>query len=121
MKNKTLVFGASLKSDRYSNRAIRLLRANNIETTAFGMQEGEISGVQVTTNLDDIQQVDTISLYMNPKRQKPFYQAILDLNPRRVIFNPGTENPELQEILAEEGIEYENSCTLTLLATGQYH
>lgn len=120
MKNKTLVFGASLKTDRYSNRAVRLLRANNIKTMAFGMQEGEISGVQVTTNLDDLQNIDTISLYMNPQRQREFYDTIIGLKPNRVIFNPGTENPELQKRLQEEGIAYENACTLTLLATGQY-
>ncbi len=120
MKSTTLVFGASLKADRYSNRAVRLLRANNINTMAFGMQEGEISGIQVTSNLDDLQDIDTISLYMNPRRQKEFYEAILGLEPRRVIFNPGTENPELQNLLEEAGIRYENACTLTLLATGQY-
>lgn len=119
-KNKTLVFGASLKPDRYSNRAVRLLRVNNVDTVAFGMQEGEISDVQVTTNLDDAQDIHTISLYMNPNRQREYYEQILAIKPKRVIFNPGTENRELQNLLDAHDISYEHACTLTLLATGQY-
>lgn len=118
--HRTLVFGASLKPDRYSNRAVRLLRANAIETVAFGMKEGVISDVQVTTNLNNVQDIHTLSLYMNPERQKAYYREILELRPKRVIFNPGTENRELQDLLRENDIDYENACTLTLLATGQY-
>ncbi|MEM7486798.1 MAG: CoA-binding protein, partial [Bacteroidota bacterium] len=64
--------------------------------------------------------IDTITLYLNPKRQKEYYQKILDLNPRRVIFNPGTENPEFQTVLEEAGVVVEIACTLVLLATNQY-
>lgn len=117
---KTLVFGASLKPHRYSNIAIQRLVANQIPTEAFGPRGGEVSGVQVTTNLDTIQEIDTISLYMNPERQKAYYNDIVALKPRRVIFNPGTENPEFYKLLEENGIEVDVACTLVLLGTGQY-
>ena len=117
---KTLVFGASLKPHRYSNIAIQRLVANQIPTVAFGPRNGEVSGVQVTTNLDTIQEIDTISLYMNPERQKGYYNDIIALKPRRVIFNPGTENPEFYKLLEENGIEVDVACTLVLLGTGQY-
>ena len=117
---KTLVFGASLKPRRYSNMAIQRLVANQVPTVAFGPRNGEVSGVQVTTNLDTIQEIDTISLYMNPERQKAYYSDIIALKPRRVIFNPGTENPEFYKLLQENGIEVDVACTLVLLGTGQY-
>ncbi|AKA35889.1 CoA-binding protein [Flagellimonas lutaonensis] len=117
---KTLVFGASLKPHRYSNIAIQKLVANQVPTEAFGPRNGVVSGVQVTTNLDIIQDIDTISLYMNPERQKEYYNAIIALKPRRVIFNPGTENPEFYKLLQENGIEVDVACTLVLLGTGQY-
>lgn len=117
---KTLVFGASLNPGRYSNLAIRRLVENKVETAAFGVREGTVSGVQIKTNLGDFQSVDTITLYINPARQEEYYQQILDLKPRRVIFNPGTENPGFYHMLKEAGVQVENSCTLVLLATGQY-
>jgi hypothetical protein len=117
---QTLVMGASTNPGRYSNIAIRRLVENNVETTAFGISGGTVSGVQIKDNLSDFQNVDTITLYLNPKRQKEYYQKILDIKPRRVIFNPGTENPEFQEILTQAGIEVEVACTLVLLAIGQY-
>ncbi len=117
---KTLVFGASLKSHRYSNLAVQRLVAHGIQTVAFGLRAGVVSGVQVTTNLDTIQVVDTISLYMNPERQRAHYGDIIELQPRRVIFNPGAENPEFYPLLEEYGIEVEEACTLVLLGTGQY-
>lgn len=117
---KTLVFGASLNPSRYSNLAIRRLVDNKINTTAFGVRTGIVAGVQVKDNLNDFQNIDTITLYLNPTRQKQYYQNILDLKPRRVIFNPGTENPEFEKLLQEAQIQVEIACTLTLLATRQY-
>ncbi|TXN34273.1 CoA-binding protein [Flagellimonas hymeniacidonis] len=118
--NKTLVFGASLNPSRYSNLAIHRLVDNKIETVAFGMREGTVSGVQIKNKLGDFQNIDTITLYMNPSRQKQYYEDILYLRPRRVIFNPGTENPEFYQILKENDIMVEVACSLVLLATGQY-
>lgn len=120
MKEKTLILGASLREDRYSNRAIRSLVYHEEPTLALGLKKGEVSGITIETEMLDFKEVDTISLYLNLKRQEAYYQYIIDLNPNRVIFNPGTENRELQELLIKHNIAFEESCTLVLLATGQY-
>jgi len=117
---KTLVFGASQKSNRYSNLTIQKLKANDIETVAYGQKSGEVSGIQINTNLDDFHNIHTITLYINPSRQPEYYWKIVKLRPKRVIFNPGTENPEFYEILKKSNIEVEVACSLVLLATGQY-
>src|SRR5690606_25158290 len=101
---KTLVFGASTKPERYSNLAVRKLVENNIDTTAFGLGGGTVAGVQIKDSLDDFQNIHTITLYLNPKNQREYYQKILELEPQRVIFNPGAENPEFRAILEEAGI-----------------
>jgi len=117
---KTLVLGASLKSDRYSNLAVKRLVDAKIQTEAFGLRNGRINGVAVQTNFDEFQNIDTVTLYLNPKRQKQYYEHILALKPRRVIFNPGTENPEFYQLLKSNNIIVEVACTLVLLATNQY-
>ncbi len=117
---KTLVFGASLKSNRYSNIAIHRLVSAGLETVAFGIKSGKVGEVQVSTNLADYQNIHTITLYLNPQRQQQYYEDIIHLRPSRVIFNPGTENPEFYERLTANGIHVEVACTLVLLATGQY-
>ena len=120
MGKSTLVLGTSLKPDRYSNMAVKRLRSNNIEVRAFGLRSGDIGDVQIDTQLLDYQGIDTVSLYLNPKVQNSYYKYILSLKPRRVIFNPGTENMELAELLRDNGIQSEIACTLVLLAIGQY-
>lgn len=117
---KTLVFGASLKPNRYSYYAIQQLVANGYETLAFGIREGEVAGVSVKKSLEGMEDVDTVTLYLRPETQKSYYDAIISLTPRRVIFNPGTENPEFMELLKGHDISAEASCTLVLLTTGQY-
>ncbi|PRX53181.1 CoA-binding protein [Flagellimonas meridianipacifica] len=117
---KTLVFGASPNPSRYSNIAIRRLVENEIETEAYGLRPGVVSGIEITNRLEDFQDIDTVSLYLNPRRQQEYYQSIINMKPRRVIFNPGTENPEFQVMLKENDIEVEVACTLVLLATDQY-
>ena len=116
----TLVFGASLKPSRYSHLAIQRLRENGENTFAFGLRSGLVADVQVTTKIGELPNIDIVTLYLNPERQKQYYQDILDLQPKTVIFNPGTENPEFYSILRSHGIKVEVSCTLVLLATGQY-
>ena len=120
MNKKTLVFGASLKPNRYSNYAIQRLVANTYDTMAYGLNEGNISGIDIDTELIDYENIHTITLYLNKKRQVEYYEYIVSLKPKRVIFNPGTENPEFYKILDENNIAYEASCTLVLLATNQY-
>ncbi len=117
---KTLVLGASLKPERYSNLAINRLLDNGIETEAFGLREGKIREVNIKTDFGDFQDIHTITLYIGAKHQSEYIENILQLKPERVIFNPGTENPELYDILKEHDIEVEVACTLVLLATRQY-
>lgn len=120
MNKKTLVLGASLKPNRYSNYAIQRLVASHIETVAFGLEVGEVSGIRIDTELMPYNNVHTVTLYVNPKRQKAYYDYIISLSPKRVIFNPGTENAEFYKILKSNNINFEASCTLVLLATNQY-
>ncbi|MEA1787556.1 CoA-binding protein [Arenibacter sp. GZD96] len=117
---RTLVFGASLKPNRYSNLAIHRLVQNQIETEAYGLREGTINGVHVKTHLLDFKDIHTVTLYVGAKNQPAYYNAIIGLNPKRVIFNPGTENPEFYALLQDKGIAVEVACTLVLLATGQF-
>lgn len=116
----TLVFGASLKPNRYSNMAIKRLQEKNVPTVAYGLKAGLVRSVQITTNLAEIPKIDVVTLYINPSRQKEFYQDIINLEPRKVIFNPGTENPEFYVLLKAHGVEVQVACTLVLLATNQY-
>ena len=120
MGDKTLVLGASLNPERYSNRAIKQLVHSDIETVAVGLREGAVSGVPIATKPLPFKDVDTITLYLNAKRQQAYYDYIIDLKPKRVIFNPGTENTALENLLEQQGINYEHACTLVLLGTGQY-
>jgi predicted CoA-binding protein len=119
MKN-TLVFGASPNPSRYSHLAMKRLVEQGVPTQAFGSKSGQVSGLQIKTNLDNFQNIHTITLYLNPKRQQSYYDDIVQLHPKRVIFNPGTENPEFYAILKKNDIVVEIACTLTLLALGHY-
>ena len=120
MSKKTLVLGASLKAGRYSNLAIHRLRNNNHNVVAFGLKSGEINDVKIDTELLPYEDIDTVTLYLNPQRQEAYYDYIIGLNPKRVIFNPGTENPEFYMLLKANNIDFEIACTLVLLGTGQY-
>ena len=120
MNKKTLVLGASLKEVRYSNIAIHRLIAKGHEIKAFGLRQGEVNGITIDTELINYQDIDTVTLYLNSKRQEAYYNYIIDLKPKRVIFNPGTENAEFYNLLKENNIDFEVACTLVLLATNQY-
>ncbi|MGB1210767.1 MAG: CoA-binding protein [Lacinutrix venerupis] len=120
MSKKTLVIGASTKPERYSNMAIKKLSNYKHETVAFGLREGVVNGIVIDTELKQYNNIDTVTLYLNPKRQEQYYDYILSLQPRRVIFNPGTENPEFYSILKDNNIEFEVACTLVMLSTNQY-
>lgn len=120
MKNITLVLGASLNEHRYSNIAIKRLVANKIPVLAIGLREGNVAGVPIFTKKTPLKNIDTVTLYLNPKRQVEYYNYIISLKPRRVIFNPGTENLQLIKLLKENDIESEVACTLVLLSTNQY-
>lgn len=117
---KTLVFGASLNPSRYSNLALHKLVAHKHEVMAFGLREGVVAGVSIDTELLPYDGINTVTLYMNAGRQQPFYEYLMGLKPNRVIFNPGTENPEFFKLLKENAIDFEMSCTLVMLGTNQY-
>lgn len=117
---KTLVIGASTSPYRYSNIAVNRLLDSGYEVVAIGTRDGEIRGVRIDTEKEVFDHVDTVSLYVNPMIQESYYDYIVNLKPRRVIFNPGTENPEFMHLLEEAGIQTEVACTLVLLSTHQY-
>lgn len=121
MKNKkTLVLGASTKEERYSNKAIRFLVEKGHSVLAIGQKGGEVAGVKIHTKTIPIKSVDTVTLYLNPTRQREYYNYIIEAKPKRVVFNPGTENPELYQLLELNDIKVEVACTLVLLRTNQY-
>lgn len=120
MSAKTLVLGASTNPDRYAYLAIQQLRKNNIAVVAIGQMPGVVADVPIHATTEDFDDIDTVTLYLNPERQKAYYDYILSLHPRRVIFNPGTENPEFYQILSESQISSEVACTLVLLSTRQF-
>lgn len=117
---KTIVLGASPNPDRYSFLAVNKLLAYQHEVIAVGNKKGAISGVVIDNGLPEVKDVDTITLYLNPNNQKPFYDYILASNPKRIIFNPGTENEELEKLAQQAGIQTLEACTLVMLSTGQY-
>lgn len=120
MNKKTLVLGASLNPTKYSNFAIQKLVKQAIEVVAIGLKSGKVSGVIINTKTLPFEDLHTVTLYLNSKNQVAYYNYIISLKPKRVIFNPGTENPELYTILKENNIPFEIACTLVLLSTNQY-
>ncbi|MCB9186378.1 MAG: CoA-binding protein [Flavobacteriales bacterium] len=119
MDKKTLVVGASPKPDRYSYEAVVRLKHHGHSVYAFGLQTAEIMGVPIHTEWPS-EEFHTVTLYLNPMRQQEFYSKIIQLNPKRVIFNPGTENQQFMELLRKQGIEVEVACTLVMLSLGNY-
>ena len=120
MKRKTLVIGASARESQYSNIAIRQLREKGHPVVAFGREACTIADVAVETVFPVDQDIDTVTLYLNPERQQAFYEQIINLHPERIIFNPGTENPELAKLAEENGIAAIEACTLVMLSVGNY-
>lgn len=120
VKKVTLVIGASNNPDRYSFQAIRRLRNYGHPVIAFGKRSGKVADVDIQTEWNSNWDVDTVTLYLNPSSQVVYYHQILDVKPNRVIFNPGTENPEFVALLKEAGIATEEACTLVMLSIGNY-
>lgn len=120
IENKTtLVIGASENPARYSNRAIYSLRDRGHHVVALAKRMGQVADVAIQTEFPD-DSIHTVSLYVGPQRQPEYYSKVLELNPKRVIFNPGTENPEFETLLEENGIEAVQACTLVMLSIGNY-
>lgn len=117
---KVLVIGASNNPDRYAYKAIEMLLNYNHQPIPFSKKKAEVCGLAIENEWKSWDEVHTITLYINPELQKSYYQDIITLNPKRVIFNPGTENPEFEALLSENGIEPLEACTLVMLSTGQF-
>ena len=117
---KVVVIGASTNVERYSNKAIKLLKAYGHEVVGVGLKAGVVADVEIQTDLPIIENTDTVTLYVGKKNQSAFYNYILHLKPRRVIFNPGAENEELENLLAKNNIAFEEACTMVMLSTGQF-
>lgn len=119
-QKKTLVIGASENPARYSNLAVNKLTAHQHPVAALGAKKGTIGSTPIETEKKPIEDIDTVTLYLNPLRQKEYYDYILSLHPKRIIFNPGAENDELAKLAQSKGIKVQEACTLVLLSTGQY-
>ena len=119
-KKKTLVLGASENPSRYSYLALQRLQSHQHPVVAIGKRRGTVGDVHIETEKKEWQDVDTVTLYLNPMHQKQYYDYILSLKPKRIIFNPGAENDELAQIAIRNGIKTLEACTLVMLATRQY-
>ncbi|MEI7471250.1 MAG: CoA-binding protein [Chitinophagaceae bacterium] len=117
---KTLVIGASENPARYSYLAVKKLTSKGYPVVAIGTKKGKIDDTIIETEKISFENIDTISLYLNAGFQKQYYDYILSLAPKRIIFNPGTENDELLALAQKNGIESLEACTLVMLSTGQY-
>lgn len=118
---KTVVLGATTNPARTAFQAVHRLVAADQPVVPVGIRSGEVAGLSIQNGMPLFTDVDTVTLYIGPDRQPPYYDYILhDLQPKRIIFNPGTENPELALQARQAGIETLNACTLVMLATGQY-
>lgn len=120
MEKPTLVVGASTNTRRYSYKAIKLLTVRNYDVYAIGRREGNAHGIPIHRPFPSLPAIHTITMYVGKKNQPFYYDYILNLNPKRVIFNPGSENKELEKMLEEKGTEVIHDCTLMMLLHGSY-
>lgn len=120
MEATTLVVGASTNPSRYSHIATNMLVEHQHNVVALGLREGMIGDIAITIDKSLIEKIDTVTLYIGPKHQGDYIDFLVELNPRRVIFNPGTENSAVEDLLQKQGISVVRACTLVMLRTGQY-
>jgi hypothetical protein len=117
---KTVVLGATPDPTRFAFKAAKMLLEYGYEMVPVGIKKGEISGIQILNNQPVLEEVDTVTLYVGPQNQIPLYDYIISLKPKRIIFNPGTENDELMDMAKEHNIESVIGCTLVMLSVGNY-
>ncbi|MGZ3900212.1 MAG: CoA-binding protein [Bacteroidia bacterium] len=120
MDKPTVVIGASPNPERYSYKAVRMLQNYGHTVHGLGIHEGIINGLTISMDQPVLDNVDTVTLYVSPKNQYPWIDYILSLNPKRIIFNPGTENDEFIKEARSRGIECLEACTLVMLSIGVY-
>jgi uncharacterized protein len=117
---KTVVIGVSENPARYAYKAVEMLRQYNYPVVAIGLKEGQIGDVEIHKDFVPMEDIDTVTLYVGPKHQPVYYDYIISLSPNRIIFNPGTENPELVSLAKKNNIESVQACTLVMLAVKNY-
>lgn len=117
---KVLVIGASNNPDRYAYKAVEMLLEYKHQPIPFSQKKDDVCGLKIENEWKMWEEVHTITLYINPKLQENYYDLIIQLNPKRVIFNPGTENKYFQNELNINGIEAIEACTLVMLRTNQF-
>jgi predicted CoA-binding protein len=119
---KTVIIGATPNPARYAYFAAENLRARGHEFVPIGIKKGDVQGIPIQ-NINEkpaIKDVDTITMYVGPRNQQGWYDYLLSLKPRRIIFNPGSENPEFEKLAESQGVEVIEACTLVMLRTNQY-
>ena len=117
---RTLVAGASTNPYRYAYLAVKRLLSHGIPVNAVGIRKGSIDNIEIQTNYPIIDNIHTVTLYVGPRNQETWMKYILELHPKRIIFNPGTENPIVQQKALDLGIEVLEACTLVMLSTNNY-
>lgn len=117
---KTLVIGASPNPVRFSNKMVKSLIRHGFIAVPLGIRKGEIAGIEILTKKIDMPDLHTISLYIGAARQPDYYDYIIHLNPKRIVFNPGTYNSELIEIAEQNNIQCIVDCALIMLSNGNY-
>ncbi len=115
MNKKTLVLGASPTPVRYAYKAVKRLLSHGHDVVAIGKVESEIDSVKITKEMIDIPDLHTVTMYLNPERQEPYLDYILELKPKRIIFNPGSYNSKLDKMARAAGIQVMEDCTLVML------
>jgi uncharacterized protein len=120
MSKKTVIIGASEKPERYAYRAAMALQNHNHEIILLGKRSGSINGINIIKDKPQLTDIDTVTLYINPSHQPDWYNYVIDLKPKRVIFNPGAENEEFAALLRQHNIEPVEACTLVMLSIGNY-
>ena len=120
MQKTTVILGASTNPARYSYRAVKLLKKHDIPVIPVGIKKGEIAGEKIISELPQSGNIHTLTLYLNKKRQEKYYDQVAKMKPKRVIFNPGTENNEWTKKLADAGTEVVEHCTLIMLNEGMF-
>jgi uncharacterized protein len=119
-EKRTLILGASTNPDRYSYRAANRLTNAGHPIVLVGQKKGIVADVEIKNSVEGVNNIDTVTMYLGQKNQEPYEEFLLNLNPKRVIFNPGAENPALMDKLSEQGVEAFEACTLVMLGTGQF-
>jgi predicted CoA-binding protein len=117
---KIVVLGASPNPERFSYQAVQSLLQRNYTVIAVGIRPGFIGNLPIVAGMPDVASVDSLLLYIGPGHQKDYYESIIKLQPKRVIFNPGTENPELIDLCKKARIEVVLDCSLVMLVTGRF-